>query len=241
MDPHTADDNVTDEPQTGTAATDAAPSSAPRRKRGLLFGALGVVVVAAVAVTVFVLSGGGGDNRDANAADGDTATTPRISVSLPTSTSSSDDPAQPPGSVRLPDGATADLVKQDVEEDGTLPVPQDLDNAAWWGAGLGESGAMLLSGHVNWDGEQGPFEELLQIDSGEQVDVHDDSGAEWTYKVDDVQKIDKDELPSKAPELFKQSGDHRLVLVTCGGDFVGGSEGYDSNVVATAELVSSPQ
>jgi len=237
MDPNNADDDPVDEPQSDTAAPGTTRS--PRRKRGWLFGALGIVVVAAVAATVFVFSGSG-DSRNANAAGGDTPpTTSQLNVSLPTSTTSSES-EQPPGSVRLPDGSTADLVKRGVEDDGTLPVPQDLEKAAWWGAELGESGAMLLSGHVNWDGEQGPFKELLQIDAGEQVSVHDDSGGEWHYQVDDVQKIDKEELPEKAPTLFKQSGDHRLVLVTCGGDFVGGSEGYDSNVIATAHLVSGP-
>jgi len=247
MDPHNADDNTADDNTAGadvagggaTEASDTAVarSTTSRKKRGVLFGGIGMVVVAAVAVTVLVL--GDGDTSDANAAADEISA--RLDVSLPNSTTTSTEPAQPPGTVRLADGATADLVKRDVADDGTLPVPQDLDKAAWWGAGLGESGAMLLSGHVNWDGEPGPFEELLQIDSGEQVNVHDDSGDEWSYQVDKVQEIDKDELPAKAPELFDQGGEHRLVLVTCGGDFVGGSEGYDSNVIATAHLVSSPQ
>ena len=242
MDPYNADEFAADESTTGVPenASGATSSTERRRNRGLVFGAVGVVVAAAVAATVFVFTGGAGGAGDTHAAEGP-STTPRISVSLPTSTGSSEEAAQPPGSVRLPDGATADLVKRDVRDDGTLPVPQDLDKAVWWGAGLGESGAMLLSGHVNWDGEPGPFKELLEVDSGERVSVHDDSGAEWTYQVDDVQKIDKDELPSKAPELFKQRGEHRLVLVTCGGEFVGGSQGYVNNVIATAHLVSGPQ
>lgn len=47
--------------------------------------------------------------------------------------------------------------------------------------------------------------------------------------------VHKDELPSRAQELFGQDGAHRLVLVTCGGRWVGGSDGCEENRVVIAE------
>lgn len=233
MDPRDVDQNDSVELRQQTSD----PTS--RRKRGLLFGGLGFAVVAALATVVVIVTGDSG--QPANAAGQAPAAPAELSVTLPPSSSAPAEEAQPPGSVRLPDGATAQLVQRELTEDNTLPIPQDLDKATWWGAGLGQSGAMLLSGHINWKGEEGPFKELLRIQPGQQVVVLDDTGAEWTYQVRDVRKVAKEELPAVAPELFGQSGEHRLVLVTCGGDFVGGSTGYSSNVIAIADLEGSPE
>src|SRR5699024_6429844 len=101
MDPYNADEFAADESTTGVPenASGATSSTERRRNRGLVFGAVGVVVAAAVAATVFVFTGGAGGASDTHAAEGP-STTPRISVSLPTSTGSSEEAAQPPGSVR---------------------------------------------------------------------------------------------------------------------------------------------
>jgi hypothetical protein len=40
--------------------------------------------------------------------------------------------------------------------------------------------------------------------------------------------------------LFSPDGPHKLLLVTCGGEYVGGKEGYEDNRVVTASLVSRP-
>lgn len=221
------------------AGSSSTPTSDRKRKRGLLFGGVGAAVAVALVVVVLIVTGGSGQPTN-TAARAKSTTKPELSVTLGT-TSPTAEPVQPPGTVRLPDGSTATLVKRGLTEDNTLPIPKDLDKAAWWGAGLGESGAMLLSGHVNWNGEAGPFKELLNIQPGQNVTVLDNSGAKWVYQVREVHKVSKKKLPSVAPELFSQDGKHRLVLVTCGGEFIGGQTGYASNIIAIADLVSSPQ
>jgi len=52
--------------------------------------------------------------------------------------------------------------------------------------------------------------------------------------VTQVITLKKDELPQRAPELFAQTGPYRLVLVTCGGQWVGGKIGYASNQIIIA-------
>ncbi|WP_243859646.1 class F sortase [Amycolatopsis arida] len=149
--------------------------------------------------------------------------------------------AQRPGTVRLPEGGTATLVRRELTADGTLPIPDSLGEATWWGAELGAGhGAALLSGHVNWNRRKGPFDELWRIRSGQEVIVLDTAGGRWVYRVTDVLTLHKDELPAHAQRLFGQDGPHRLVLVTCGGDYVGGTDGYRDNRIVTAELVSRP-
>ncbi|PXY27653.1 class F sortase [Prauserella muralis] len=149
--------------------------------------------------------------------------------------------AQPPGTVRLPEGGTAQLVRREVTADGTLPIPDGLEEATWWGAKLGAArGAALLAGHVNWAGRTGPFEELWRARRGQSVTVVDARGGRWVYRVTDVLTVHKTRLPAHAQRLFAQDGPHRLVLVTCGGDYVGGTDGYEDNRIVTAALVTRP-
>ncbi len=143
---------------------------------------------------------------------------------------------QRPGTVVLPDGGTATLVRKELGPDAVLPVPDDLGEATWWGAGLdAPSGASVFAGHVNWQGRTGPFAELWDVRVGERVTVTDDDGTTFTYSVAQIITLGKNELPARATELFGQSGPHRLVLVTCGGRWLGGTTGYAENRVVIAE------
>lgn len=145
---------------------------------------------------------------------------------------------QRPGTVRLPEGGTATLVRREVAPDGTLPVPDGVSQATWWGAGLDAAkGATVLAGHVNWKGQTGPFAELWRSDRAQKVTVRDATGKTYTYRVTEVLTVHKNQLPQRAETLFAQSGDHRLVLVTCGGEWVGGRLGYDDNRIVVAERV----
>lgn len=143
-------------------------------------------------------------------------------------------PAIAPGTIALPHGGRARLVRKHTGADGTLPIPSNVDDAAWWGAGIGEPGAMLLSGHVNFNGAVGPFNELWRAARGDKVIVDDSRGVKHRYRVSRVLTLSKKQLPKQAPTLFAQTGPPRLVLVTCGGRFVGGDEGYDQNRVVVA-------
>ncbi|WP_460444056.1 class F sortase, partial [Amycolatopsis cihanbeyliensis] len=144
---------------------------------------------------------------------------------------------QQPGTIRLPDGGTARLVRERVVgPNAVLPIPGNLDEASWWGVGLGApGGASLFAGHVNWHGQVGPFAELWDARVNEPVTVTDEAGKTWTYRITQVITLGKNELPQRADELFSQYGKHRIVLVTCGGRWVGGSTGYAENRVVIAE------
>lgn len=145
--------------------------------------------------------------------------------------------AQPANSVRLARGGTATLVRKEVVN-GVLPVPEGVREAAWWGAPLdGQAGATVLAGHVNWRGATGPFAELWQAKLGDTVTVLDKEGRAFRFVVRQLVTVHKDQLPGRAQELFGQDEKHRLVLVTCGGRWVGGQDGYEENRVVIAEPV----
>lgn len=145
-------------------------------------------------------------------------------------------PPQPPGTVRLPAGGTAALVRKDLGPGGALPVPNDLGQATWWGAGLDAAGgASVFAGHVNWRGATGPFAELWSARIGGLVTIVDSAGKAWRYRISQLVTVHKDDLPARADDLFGQSGPHRVVLVTCGGRWVGGPDGYEENRVVVAD------
>lgn len=165
-------------------------------------------------------------------------TTTNSSAAPPPSTSATPQPPAP-NTVLLPKGGRAALVRSGVAGDGTLQIPDGVSKAALWGAALdAPAGATLIAGHINWAGVAGPFAELWGAQAGQTVTVVDGNGRELTYVVDQILTVDKDNLPQHADELFGQTGPHRLVLVTCGGRWVGGALGYDQNRVVIAHPVS---
>ncbi|SFW65193.1 Sortase family protein [Amycolatopsis australiensis] len=138
--------------------------------------------------------------------------------------------------MRLPGGGTAALVRKDLGPGGELPVPADLGQATWWGADLGAAGgASVFAGHVNWRGATGPFAELWTTKIGGLVTIVDSGGKTWRYRVSQLLTVHKNDLAARADDLFGQSGPHRVVLVTCGGRWVGGSDGYEENRVVIAD------
>ncbi|WP_020499324.1 class F sortase [Sciscionella marina] len=144
-------------------------------------------------------------------------------------------PGQSPGTIRLPKGGTAKLVRSEVTANRTLPIPNGVREATWWGSGLdAKQGATLFAGHVNWAGQTGPFNELWNDKTGDVVTVKDTAGTEYRYRIGKVVTLHKNALPDQAEQLFGQSGPHRIVLVTCGGRWVGGDEGYASNRIMVA-------
>ncbi|CRK59467.1 peptidase C60, sortase A and B [Alloactinosynnema sp. L-07] len=143
--------------------------------------------------------------------------------------------AQSPGTVRLAKGGTATLVRRDLGPDASLPIPDGVREATWWGAALDAGkGATVLAGHVNWKGQTGPFSELWESRKGDITSIVDPAGRMWRFRVERIETVAKHDLPARAEEFFGQTGAHRLVLVTCGGRWVGGSSGYESNRVVIA-------
>ena len=230
----------------GQQPVDKPQSVAPKRsRRVLIIAGIAVVVVLGIAAAFFLIHPGSNSTSNASAASSSqTASNQSQSTATtsPAAGSTTATPTGPPaGSVRLPQGGTARLVRSDVAHDGSLPIPEHLDEATVWGADLGASqGATLMAGHVNWQGKIGPFNELWQDKVGDKVTVVDQQGRTWIFQVSNIATVPKDQLAQQAQQLYGPSGPYRLVLATCGGEYVGGTEGYKDNRFVTATLISRP-
>ena len=101
-----------------------------------------------------------------------------------------------------------------------------------------EQGNAVLAGHVDAAGEgPGALFDLRGVEVGTRVTVTDTSGAEHAYEVVGRETVTKDVLPVE--EIFARDGAHRLVVITCGGEFLPELRSYEDNVVVTAVPVGS--
>jgi hypothetical protein len=213
------------------------PAEPKKAGRWWIVGVAGAFLVAALVATLLIFTG----KDEPAGANGATTPVAEQPADQPAGQSSNQDTGQAPARLSLPGGGAAKLVQEDLDAAGALKIPEGLDEAAWWGAKLGaDRGVALLSGHVNWKGKKGPFNELWQVKQGQEVKLTDAAGGAWVYRVDATETIHKSELAGRSEQLFDPAGPHKLLLVTCGGEYVGGTEGYEDNRVVTASLVTRP-
>lgn len=179
-------------------------------------------------------------NPAAAAGAGTPTTTPANTEANRQAAATTQTASQLPNTVRLPHGGTAYLMHGEVSPDGSLTMPPGVNQAIWWGSQLNaQTGATVFAGHVNWAGVTGPFAELWQDKVGDIVTVRDTAGTLWLFRVTQVLTLSKSQVPQEAPSLFSPSGPHRVVLATCGGEWVGGVLGYADNRVLIATPVTS--
>lgn len=146
-----------------------------------------------------------------------------------------------PVSIAIPSIAvSSDLIGLGLEADRTVEVPQNGDDAGWYelGTSPGQPGSAVILGHV--DSVEGPavFHRLRELVPGAQVRVTLADGAVETFEVSHLETIRNDEFP--AQRVYAGTpGRPTLNIVTCGGDYDADSGGYQSNVIAYAEHVST--
>jgi len=142
-------------------------------------------------------------------------------------------PLDPPVEVRF-GGLVAPVDRVGVDADRQVVVPDDVRRAGWFEPGPAPgaaAGSAVLVGHVD-DRTQGlgTFAGLRDLVAGDLIEVRTAAGDALAYDVVSLEQFPKAEAPMT--RLFAPDGPHRLVLISCGGDFVGGS--YTDNVVVTA-------
>ena len=140
-----------------------------------------------------------------------------------------------PQQVTLPGGASA-AVKPASTVNGELAVPENVEHVGWWdgSAYAGDPfGSTVIAGHVD-SATQGVgfFARLLKIGVGDTITVTGDSHAA-KYRVTAVDTVAKQALATDS-RAFDQTGDHRLVLITCTGAYARDRGGYTSNLVVIA-------
>lgn len=157
--------------------------------------------------------------------------------------------AEPTGTVAAPVsmaipsiGVRSDLLRLGVNGDGTVEVPPLTpdDQAGWYqrGPAPGAVGPAVVLGHVD-SAEWGPgvFFDLGALRPGDEITVTREDGSVAVFAVDRVERHRKDDFPTI--EVYGNTDDAQLRLITCGGAFDPDARSYEDNVVAFASLVGT--
>jgi hypothetical protein len=147
--------------------------------------------------------------------------------------------ASTPTSVTVPSiGAKSSLMDLGQNSDGSLAVPP-LNNpmqAGWYDKSPtpGSLGPAVILGHVNGDGKAGIFYRLKDVKAGDQVMVNRQDGQTAVFTVSHIDTVPKAAFP--ADQVYGDTPDAELRLITCGGVFDPAAKSYEANVIVYANL-----
>jgi hypothetical protein len=135
----------------------------------------------------------------------------------------------------------APILNVGLAKDGTVDVPPvNRHNEAGWfdeGPTPGQFGPALIVGHA--DTRNGPsiFHDLGKMRAGQKIEVLRKDHTIAVFKVNSVEHFGKTKLPTQ--RVYGDYTRPSLRLVTCGGTWLGGDQGYSDNVIVFASLVDS--
>jgi hypothetical protein len=135
-------------------------------------------------------------------------------------------------------GVRAKVIKVGQAADGSIATPEaDPAEATGWyrlGPTPGELGTAVIVGHVDTASQPAVFHRLPELRKGKLIEVEREDNRVATFTVESVETFPKTSFP--AGRIFDSTDRARLVLVTCGGTWVGGQIGYSDNVIVFATL-----
>lgn len=141
----------------------------------------------------------------------------------------------------LIDGKSAPIDFVQLTDQGSLIPPTDISRLGWYSASAipgekGAAGSSVITGHVNEvDQGDGYAARFADLKAGDTVTVKvDGESRDFTVSHDPVQVIKGAQMPEVVNDAV---GENRLVLITCGGEFVGGTLGYADNIIVEATPV----
>jgi len=146
--------------------------------------------------------------------------------------------AAAPLSIKAPTvDITSSLGQVALNPDGTIEVPTDYGQAAWYRLGPtpGELGPAVILGHV--DSLKGPavFYRLSSLRPGQIIDVTRIDSSVAHFRVDAINTYRRDQFPTET--VYGPINYAGLRLITCGGAYDKKAKAYESNVVVFATLV----
>lgn len=225
-----------------------------------LIALLALIAIILVVVQLVVYFGRGGDDDDAgdSAASSTVAEQSEEAAETTNSDPFVDDSGEQdqeidaaPGEFRdfgaMSLGINEDFAAVDpiqVTDTGMLIPPRDVSRLGWYSASAvpgepGPVGSSVITGHINYQGQGTGFaEKFTTLEQGQEFAVYID-GEERRFRVTEAPY----RLPkgSGFPDVINDTdGENRLVLITCGGKFVGGQLGYEDNIITVAEPVAAP-
>jgi hypothetical protein len=145
----------------------------------------------------------------------------------------------PPTRIAIPTiGVQAHIVTVAKETDGSIAAPSlnAPEQAGWYRLGPtpGEKGTAVIVGHVDTASRPAVFAKLANLKRDKVIEVTREDRKVAAFSVDSIERFPKAAFP--AQRVFATGTGSHLVLVTCGGPWVGGAAGYADNVLVFAHL-----
>ncbi|MEU6991908.1 class F sortase [Streptomyces sp. NPDC046465] len=148
--------------------------------------------------------------------------------------------ASEPTGLRIPSAGVdaTSMLGLSVGADNELQVPpvDKADEPGWWTGGVtpGEKGAAVIVAH--YDTANGPalMKNVAKVKVGDTVQVPRADGSTATFRVREIQQVDKKDFPTN--KVYGATGRPELRLLTCGGPIVNGHR--SDNIILYADLVS---
>ena len=130
-------------------------------------------------------------------------------------------------------GVDAAIEPVGVTPQGDLDVPRDARDVGWYASGPqpGQPGDAVIDGHLNWGSGPAVFWKLDELRSGDNLQVADRDGRTLSFRVVRQARYPADKPPAA---LFSSTGQPRLSLITCAGDWTGTE--YSERLVVEAAL-----
>jgi hypothetical protein len=137
----------------------------------------------------------------------------------------------------------APLLEVGLAKDGSVDVPplNRHKEAGWFrdGPTPGQFGPSLIVGHADTRSGPSVFHRLGSMEPGQKIEVLRQDRRIAVFEVNSVENFGKAKLPIQ--RVYGDFSRPSLRLVTCGGTWLGGKEGYSDNVIVFASLVDSEE
>jgi LPXTG-site transpeptidase (sortase) family protein len=135
--------------------------------------------------------------------------------------------------------ATSQLIELGLNADQTVQVPPvDTPLQAGWFTSApkpGEPGPAVVLGHVN-GGRAGIFARLHELAAGDEVLIRRTDGTTARFTVNRVEQVPKTDFPTE--EVYDNTANPELRLITCGGAFDNNARSYRDNVIVYAVVAA---
>ncbi|KAA5834478.1 class F sortase [Saccharopolyspora hirsuta] len=148
----------------------------------------------------------------------------------------------PPTWIEVPRiDARSSLVPLGLNPDRTVELPSVHEpmQAGWYrySPTPGAVGPAVVLGHVNGDGQDGVFARLRELQPGDEIRIGRQDGQVARFVVHRMAQEPKSGFP--ADEVYGDTADPQLRLITCGGAFDGTARSYRDNIIAFATFTGT--
>jgi hypothetical protein len=166
-----------------------------------------------------------------------------------------------------PDGVQITVLPHGPDANGDMWIPGPevginnwANDVSWlntpgYAAPFSTHGAVIIAGHINWQGTPGALSDLAEYgknDIGKIITVTMTDGRTRSYRITQGFSIDKAQLAAENNQgplhvaIFGQTGTYgppdrpteELRLISCGGEYDADARSYDSNIIVIAKPVT---